>query len=466
MDERAACRKRVQPYANSHVNAAGGEKTPRYAWVVWIVTFLVSFAAPLGQFKLVNIPLYFIYVPGVSPQGGFMFDGAGFGMLMSVVSVIGIFLAFPAAFICRKLGLRWSITVATLGVIIGGILPVLAGPDAVMLCVGRFIEGLGIGLVGVAAPTLITLWFPDRTRGVMLGLWCCWVPLSITLDAAVTPVIAEAFSWQGVFCFVAAFAAVALLLFNVFYRVPQGSFADYNAQGSAMECVRLLSNRSIWLLFVVFLVFIIGQTGIVNTYFPIFLQTPAQTGGWGFDAQTASFALSVVTGISIVSNPVGGMIVNALPCHLKRFVPAAVAVSYPILFYMLFQVGNGVLLWVGVALMGVAGGIGAGGLRPLAPTIMSSSAMAATMGMAVMQFAQCLGNCFSPVFGALIDAQMGYWGACLVSIVPLSIVMLVSSLLIRIGGEKPASQGAKEQNASWEPKPNGMGASSALSEEA
>ena len=30
----------------------------------------------------------------------------GFGMLMTMVSLIGIVLAFPAAFICRKLGLK------------------------------------------------------------------------------------------------------------------------------------------------------------------------------------------------------------------------------------------------------------------------------------------------------------------------------------------------------------------------
>lgn len=46
------------------------EKTPRYAWIIWIVTYLISFSAPLGQFKLVSIPTYFIFIPGVSPRQG------------------------------------------------------------------------------------------------------------------------------------------------------------------------------------------------------------------------------------------------------------------------------------------------------------------------------------------------------------------------------------------------------------
>ena len=42
------------------------------------------------RFKLVSIPTYFIFIPGVSPAGGFMFDAAGFGMLMTMVSIVGL----------------------------------------------------------------------------------------------------------------------------------------------------------------------------------------------------------------------------------------------------------------------------------------------------------------------------------------------------------------------------------------
>lgn len=80
--------------------------------------------------------------------------------------------------------------------------------------------------------------------------------------------------------------------------------------------------------------------------------------------------------------------------------------------------------------MGLCAGIGGGGLRPLAPTIMNKSAMAATMGMAVLQFAQCIGNCFSPVYGGMIDAGYTYWDACLFTIIPLSVVMLIAAIFI------------------------------------
>lgn len=424
-----------RPIAESVVTETA-EKTPRYAWVIWLVTFLISFAAPMAQFKIVSIPLYFIYVPGVSPAGCFGLDASGFGMLMTMVSLIGIVLAFPAAFICRKLGLRNTIALSAVGVIVGGLIEIAGGNNVATMMVGRFLEGTGIGLAGVSAPTLITLWFPDKTRGVALGLWCCWVPLSITLDSMICPPLAAAIGWQGVFGVVVAFAVVALILFWVFYKVPEGEGANYNVEGSFSECLALLKNPQIWLLGLVFLVFIIGQTGIVNTYLPTFLQS-AQPVGWGWSEALAGTGLAIVTGISIVANPLGGSVTARLPHRLKRIVPVAVAISYLICFYLLFQNGNETLTWIGIVLMGICGGFGGGGLRPLAPAIMNKSAMAATMGMAVMQFAQCLGNCFSPIYGGLIDGGATYWDACLYTIIPLSVIMLVAAFFIRPGKNSP-----------------------------
>lgn len=436
--ERDRSEREPRPIIESSVTAKA-EKTPRYAWVVWIVTYLVSFAAPLGQFKLVSMPLEFIYVPGVSPAGGFMMDAAGFGMLMTIVSIIGIVLAFPAAFICRKIGLRWTVFLSAVGVILGGAIPLATGTSIEGLYVGRFIEGLGIALVGVAAPTLITIWFPDKTRGVMLGLWCTWVPLSITLDSIVCPQLSQTAGWQGVFLFVIIFTIVALILFMIFFRVPDDQRADYNVEGSFKECMALLKNRNIWFLFIVFMIFIAGQTGIVNTYLPNFLQTaPSATPpGFGWDAGTAGLGLAVVTTIGLVANPAGGALTARLPHNLKRITPISVAVIYLFCFYLIFQTQSEVLLWVGIVLMGICAGLGGGGLRPLAPAIMNQSAMAATMGMAVLQFAQCIGNCFSRVYGGFIDAGVTYWDACLQTIVPLSIIMLIVAFFIRPSKESP-----------------------------
>lgn len=38
-----------RPLAESKITIKE-EKTPSYAWVIWIITFLISFAAPMAQF--------------------------------------------------------------------------------------------------------------------------------------------------------------------------------------------------------------------------------------------------------------------------------------------------------------------------------------------------------------------------------------------------------------------------------
>lgn len=122
------------------------EKTPRYAWVILAVTFFASICAPLGQFKVTAIAGEII--------GTYGLNYAEFGMLMTCFAIIGAILAFPAAFICRRIGLRATVGIALGCIILGGFVEVITN-TVVLLYLGRFLEGIGLGLVGVAAPTII-----------------------------------------------------------------------------------------------------------------------------------------------------------------------------------------------------------------------------------------------------------------------------------------------------------------------
>lgn len=136
-------------------------KTPRYAWVILAITYFASITAPLGQFKVTAIAGEII--------GAYGLNYASFGMLMTCLAIIGAILAFPAAFICRKIGLKTTCILAMSCIIVGGLVEVATG-SMILLYLGRFIEGIGLGLIGVASPTIISLWFPERTRGLALGV--------------------------------------------------------------------------------------------------------------------------------------------------------------------------------------------------------------------------------------------------------------------------------------------------------
>lgn len=415
-----------QPAGHLGTSPTAIEKTPRYAWVILAVTYLASICAPLGQFKVTAIAGEII--------GTYGLNYAEFGMLMTCLAIIGAILAFPAAFICRRIGLRATCAIALGCIIVGGLVEVVTNSVA-LLYLGRFAEGVGLGLIGVAAPTIISLWFPDKTRGLALGAWCTWVPMAITIDFNVAPAMAASLGWQSVFYGVVAVTVVALVLFLVFYRIPfeKSSIPNYGVEGSFRDCFKYLKNKYIWLLGLTFLVFNFIQGGVVNTYYPTYL------GDMGFDMATAGFMTSIITLIGFIMNPLSGAWSDRLPINRKYILVTLFALTSVIGFLVGFPAELSsfglVGIWVFIVLMGFSAAFGGGGSRPLAPTILSSSAMAATLGMAVMQFTQCFGQMLAPVYGACLDAGLGWMGSAWATVIPLSVIALVISFFIKPGGK-------------------------------
>lgn len=199
------------------------------------------------------------------------------------------------------------------------------------------------------------------------------------------------------------------------------------------DCFKYLKNKYIWLLGLTFLVFNFIQGGVVNTYYPTYLSS------MGFDAGTAGFMTSIITLIGFIMNPLSGAWSDRLPINKKFILVALFAATSFIGFIVGFPEVMGPLsmagIWFFIVLMGFSAAFGGGGSRPLAPTILSSSAMAATLGMAVMQFTQCFGQMLAPVYGACLDAGLGWVGTAWVTVIPLSVIALIVSFFIKPGGK-------------------------------
>jgi len=137
-------------------------KTPAYAWVVLFALYMATLASPLNLFKL---PPVMIIV-----KNAFKLTDPQSGDLMSIFSIMGFVLAVPAGFILKRFGIKLTGLVSVGAVTIGSAVGALA-TTARMLFVGRFIEGVGMGLIMVAAPLAISLWFPAQKRALPTGLW-------------------------------------------------------------------------------------------------------------------------------------------------------------------------------------------------------------------------------------------------------------------------------------------------------
>lgn len=413
-------------------SAEAEQKVPARAWAILAVTYLASVVAPMVQFK----------VPAMAPWlfSYYHMTPVSFGYLMTSMTFIGVILAFPAAFICRGLGLKATmlLSVACLGAgsVWGGMTDSLT-----VLMISRMVEGAGVGLIGVAAPTCISIWFPAHIRGRALGIWATWVPFGIVFMFNLAPMIANTFGFKAVFHLCGAICLVAFVAFAMVFRLPEGESSDMHVEGSFGESLKYINNRYIWILGAVFFLFSFCTLGIANTFYNTFLVKEL-----GFSPQAAGTITSINMIISLVSAPLAGYISDIFTPEKKRYVVVSMLALTLVSVFFMFVTGAYayVCMWVFVAIQGFAGGEGGGAARPIAPLIMGRTAMGATMSMAVLQFCQNLGQSFgSPIFGAMLE-RYNWLTANLILEVPLLILGLILALNIRINRKKPQPTVAAE----------------------
>lgn len=420
---------------------ARGENVSGRAWGILAVTYLASVCAPICQFKVPAAADWIFMTFG--PAG---LDGTTFGLLMSALSVIGVILAFPAAWLAKGMGLKNTIllSVACLGV--GSALFGLVNTIPLLMC-ARALEGIGLGLIGVAAPSCVTIWFPERKRGLALGIWATWVPVGQVVAFNTVPLLAIAGGLPlPMFC-VAGLCAVAFILFALVFKMPEGAMGDMGlgVEGGLLESFRLLNNYRIWILGLIFFLFAVTTIGGFSTYYNTHLSV-----NLGFDAVTAGNLVSVTMVLSTVAAPLTGLISDRMPLGRKYVVGvvmfALLLVTAPLMFYS----GAHALaaMWVVIVLQGIGGGMAGGTMRPMAPMLMQNTAMGATMAMGMLQFFQNLGTAVgSPLLGYLYE-HVGWWEAGLIIMVPGFAIALILCFFVLPRG-KDATLYDKRGEEAW-----------------
>ena len=365
----------------------------------------------------------------------FHMSPAQFGTLMSSMSVIGVILAFPAAFICRGLGLKTTVLISVACLGIGSLWGAFTDSLSILM-ISRMVEGIGIGLVGVAAPSCVSIWFPPRVRGRALGIWATWVPLGIVVSFNVAPMIAGAMGYKAVFVACSILCLAAFILFAIVFKLPEGASGDMHVEGSFFESLKYLNNRYIWILGAVFFLFSLCTLGIANTFYNTFLTEQLH-----FSPQAAGTLTSINMIISLATAPFTGLISDWFKPNDKKYVVVSMMIFVLISVFFMFVTGPYAIacMWTFVIIQGAAGGEGGGAARPIAPLIMGHTAMGATMAMAVLQFCQNLGQCLgSPIFGIMLE-RYGWMKANLVIELPLLIVGTILSFYIRVTPKRAAA---------------------------
>ena len=155
-------------------------------------------------------------------QAEFSLSNAAGGWLSSLFSVMGIVMAFPAVLIVGRFGVKRTCFVSLLAGCAGTLLGMTA-VTAAQLIFSRVLEGVGAGLITVAAPMTISAWFPPEKQGFPMGLWASWQLVAQALCFLVGAPLTQCFGWRGVWRLSLLFAAGALVLGLLLVRTPRGA---------------------------------------------------------------------------------------------------------------------------------------------------------------------------------------------------------------------------------------------------
>jgi MFS family permease len=342
-------------------------------------------------------------VPPVLPllRETFGLDYGSAGWLISIFSIMGFVLALPAGFILHKIGIKLTGLISVGSLMIGSALGAMAG-GAGLLFFGRFIEGIGMGLIMVAAPAAISVWFPAEKRGLPMGLWASSVGVGIIAAMNIAPKLVAAYNWQAVWWGGSAMAAIAFVLFGILFRMPNAHEiqqspaqpAPDSQDDKSASLTKAMANSSLWMIGISF-----GMYNLTvmawNNFYPDFLATKR-----GFSLEDAGFTSSLLMMVGIFAGPIAGFMSDRIGSRKK-----VILIPY-IILTLLFLFPFTVTGWMIPCVM-ILAGIMVGAIAPVTlaavPEIMKKPETIG-IGMGVAALCQNLGMFIGPaLFGALLE---------------------------------------------------------------
>jgi MFS family permease len=385
----------------------------RKAWAVMLAAYLAGVAIALNQSKVppaMQVLLQDLHM-----------DMATGGWLMSAFAVAGIVLGIPAAFILIRLGPKLSGLIALGCTLLGSIVGALAIGPATLLG-GRVIEGIGLGLITVIAPTVISMWFPPEKRGMPMGIWASWVPVGSFIMYNLAGPLLRLYGWQSIWWFGALFALIALVIYAVVVSAPPTTdMAQESAPASNGTFGRLLFNPASWILALVFATFNFTFLAYA-TWAPIYINQ-----AFGVGVETASFYASLSSLAIIPTTIIAGWTLD----HTRNryLVLTSALVISGLLFVLSFQLNSVNAIVPYMLVLGLVGGFIPTATFTLAPETMPDPRFIG-LALGIVSVGQNLGMFFGPpIVGSAIAG--GNWAAGILPLLISLAIGVVASVVLR-----------------------------------
>ena len=397
----------------------GASRSYQNPVMIGVVLLIAGISVAMIQYKVPTILTELMAL--------FAMDAKAASWLMSIFTLMSIFVALPTGWLAQKFGAKRMMIVACGIAILGSLIGVASGSSAVLIF-SRAVEGVALTILTTCGPIVVQKCVKPEKIGSAMGIWGIWGCLGSTIAAVVTPTVFETLGFSGLWILFAAIAACAAVLVSVAIRAPQEAQGQDSAasesDGSLAEKPRYreMLTRDIVLFFVGFAIFNICLLAILS-FVPTILQMQ------GFDPTLSGLISTAPMLLSVISSPLFGVISDKIG-RCKPLLVAAMLAMGPCTLALYTQ--TGALLWVAVVVMGLVGMGGVGmflsGYMKLLPR-----PELASIGMGVMILVQGLGQFLGTfLVQILLGPTLENWVFAGTVLMVMGLVGTVSLLLCRL----------------------------------
>ena len=349
----------------------------------WAVLFASLFAFIMFAFALQSVPPLLQQFQGI-----FGVDAATAGLLMSMAVIPGIILALPAGILIGKHSFRKIGFLSTLTVGIGSLIMALSSSFPMAL-VGRFIVGLGGGLLSVGTPSIVPQWFEHKEMGRAMSVYAVGMPAGTVAAFFTAPILAQSFGWQSLF-YVGALVSTLSAIF--FWAIVRDGPLKGNSTAKLSDARQTLTNREVWKASLVWMFFNMAAIGFLTWAPDLFVTFKSLT------LVNASIFSSLIMISMFFFIPIFGY-ASDRSGRRKPFIIASMTLIAVSLYATTYF--NGVSLAASIIILGAV----AAGVPPLVMAITAQTLppRLAGMGFGTITFWQMIGIALiAPIVGYLI----------------------------------------------------------------
>lgn len=316
----------------------------QFRWVLLGALWMVYFSFGLAVFSMA--PLVETIREDLNMSKGAM------GTVLGAWPLVFLVAALPSGALVDRLGLRRSLGIATVLISVSALLRPVA--DSFIALFGSVaVFGLGGPLVSVGAPKLISVWFDDQERAMVMGITMTApaiggvLPL-VTANSVLMPAFDQ--SWRATLLVYALITvgviAIWLLAAAAAERVAPGADRDADPAPGFSGAWELLSRRAVQLMLVMALgMFFFNHA--LNGWLPTVIEDR------GFSSSVAGYLAGAVTALSIVGALLGP---RSIPESSRIAVMAAVFALFGMAIVLL-TVDSRPATFVGLAIIGLSKGL-------------------------------------------------------------------------------------------------------------